>query len=98
MPTILEVNIMSAVKIVPYVAPVAANEYAVTVAELADVEGSAAEITVPTEDAAKHATRFAKAANAAGHGARKRSTVENADGTTTITFTLGAMRGASKPE
>ena len=81
-------------KIVPYVPIVAANPYTEKVAELAKAPGSAAVITVPTADAAKNATKFQKAANAAGHGARKRATVLNADGTTSITFTLGKLRGS----
>ena len=81
-------------KIVPYTPAVAENPYTEKVAELAKHPGSAAVITVPTADAAKNATKFQKAANAAGHGARKRATVLNADGTTSITFTLGKLRGS----
>ena len=89
---------MSAVQIIEFIPEVTANEYAETVAALAETPGSAAVITVATADAPKHATRFAKAANAAGHGARKRATVDNEDGTTSITFTLGQMRGTGKVE
>lgn len=97
---------MTAVKITTYVAPAAVfagNEYTDTVIALAEAdaayaeagskERAAAEITVPTADAPKHATRFAKAANALGHGSRKRSeSVDEKAGTTTTVYTLGKMR------
>lgn len=97
---------MSKIEISTFVPETVKNEYTDTVALLAakDAEfvaaGAAdrasAVITVPTADVAKHATRFAKAANAAGHGARKRAVTDNGDDTTSLTFTLGKMR-TSKP-
>ena len=86
------------VELVEFVPEVKANEYDATVEALIAAPGTAAQITVALADKAKHATRFAKAANAKGLGARKRGEKLNEDGTVTLTFTLGNKRGSAKAD
>lgn len=57
--------------------------------EAVHASGKAGAFTVPEDDAVKTLRHVHEAAAYLGLSARKRSTVENADGTVTIAFTVG---------
>ena len=80
----------------PFIKAAPASEYAEAIAALAEAgDGVALDLVVPTADTAKVRRAFGTAAREAGFGAKTEAVAENKEdkgATSTVTFTLGALR------